>query len=167
MLLVAVLVAATTTGCAKPAPEKPKTGEHEGGEHDRDGDGHHDGDGKGEESGKQLALDEKYDNVRHGARLILAYDKQTNSFKGTVENTTEKTLKRVRVEVHLSNGKELGPTKPGDLKPHEKRDVALTAKSDDFKNLVRPPGSRQRRTRPRQRRRTQVAEQVAFVKSRA
>ena len=40
---------------------------------------------EGEESGTELALDETYDNIRNGARLILAYDAQTNAFKGTVE----------------------------------------------------------------------------------
>ena len=70
-----------------------------------------------EESGTELALDETYDKIRNGARLILAYDAQSNAFKGTVENTTNETLKRVRVEVHLSNGKELGPTPPTDLAP--------------------------------------------------
>ena len=48
--------------------------------------------------------------VRNGARLILSYDAASNSFKGTVENTTSNVLTRVRVEVHLSNGAELGPT---------------------------------------------------------
>jgi hypothetical protein len=87
---------------------------------------------RGEESGTKLALNEKYDHVRRGARLILVYDAPSNSFIGTVENTTGKTLKRVRVEVHLSNGKELGPTTPGDLKPGEKREVNLLATSKDF-----------------------------------
>ena len=63
-----------------------------------------------EESNVELTLNDQYDKVRNGARLILNYDAQSNSFKGTVENTTNETLKRVRVEVHLSNGKELGPT---------------------------------------------------------
>ena len=36
-----------------------------------------------------LALDETYDAVRSGARLILKYDAPSNSFKGTVENTTK------------------------------------------------------------------------------
>ena len=35
-----------------------------------------------------LALDETFDAVRSGARLILKYDAPSNSFKGTVENTT-------------------------------------------------------------------------------
>ena len=69
---------------------------------------------EGEESGTELALNETYDKVRNGARLILAYNAQSNSFEGTVENTTAETLKRVRVEVHLSNGKELGPTPSAD-----------------------------------------------------
>ena len=86
----------------------------------------------GEESGTELALNETYDGVRNGARLVLSYDKESNFFSGTVENTTKKTLKRVRVEVHLSNGKEIGPTTPSDLKPGEKRPVKLAAKSKDF-----------------------------------
>jgi hypothetical protein len=95
-------------------------------------------DGK-EESGTELALDETYDKVRNGARLVLNYDAESNSFKGTVENTTDETLKQVRVEVHLSNGKELGPTPASDLKPGEKRDVQLTATSTDFDGWTAHP----------------------------
>lgn len=85
-----------------------------------------------EESGTKLTLNEKYDSVRNGARLILTYDKQSNSFLGTVENTTDKTLKKVRVEVHLSNGTELGPTTPTDLEPGKKVDVKLEATTEAF-----------------------------------
>ena len=93
----------------------------------------------GEESGAELALNETYDQVRNGARLILAYDAQTNAFKGTVENTTDETLKQVRVEVHLSNGKELGPTPAADLAPGEKREVQLIATSTDFDGWTAHP----------------------------
>lgn len=85
-----------------------------------------------EESNVELTLTDTYDKVRNGARLILNYDAQSNSFKGTVENITNETLKQVRVEVHLSNGKELGPTTPGDLVPGEKRAVLLAATSANF-----------------------------------
>jgi hypothetical protein len=85
-----------------------------------------------EESSTELALNERYDRVRNGVRLILAYDMQSNSFISTVENTTEGTLKQVRVEVHLSNGVELGPTTPTDLNPGESADVTLTATSNSF-----------------------------------
>jgi len=94
---------------------------------------------EGEESGIELALNESYDEVRNGARLVLSYDAQSNSFNGTVENTTEETLKRVRVEVHLSNGKELGPTTPADLEPGERRDVKLTATNKDFDGWTAHP----------------------------
>jgi len=93
---------------------------------------HQEGSKHGEESGTELGLDETYNNVRNGARLVLAYDAGSSSFKGTVENTTERTLERVRVEVHLSNGKELGPTAPGDLAPGQTREVVLVAASTDF-----------------------------------
>ena len=91
--------------------------------------GHDEGD---EESGQQFTKDETYDKIRNGARLILNYDPQTNAFTGTVENTTSQTLSRVRVEVHLSNGTELGPTTPQDLKPGEKIDVTLDAQDENF-----------------------------------
>ena len=85
-----------------------------------------------EESGTAFALNETYDVVRKGARLILAYDSQSNSFIGTVENTTGDTLTQVRVEVHLSNGTELGPTTPVNLTPGEKVDVTLPATNQAF-----------------------------------
>ncbi len=94
---------------------------------------------EGEESNVELVLDDTYDHVRNGARLILTYDRQSNAFKGTVENTTAETLKQVRVEVHLSNGKELGPTPAADLAPGEKRDVLLAAISTNFDTWTAHP----------------------------
>ena len=88
--------------------------------------------GAGEESGIALTINETYDGVRKGARLVLAYVAKSNSFNGTVENTTGITLKRVRVEVHLSNGIELGPTIPVDLAPGEKIDVTLPVTNQAF-----------------------------------
>ena len=49
-----------------------------------------------------------------------------------VQNTTDITLEQVRVEVHLSNGVELGPTTPGDLSPDEIRNVTLNATAGNF-----------------------------------
>ena len=94
---------------------------------------------EGEEANVELTLNDQYDKVRNGARLILNYDAHSNSFKGTVENTTNETLKRVRVEVHLSNGKELGPTTPGDLAPGDKREVLLAATSTNFDKWTAHP----------------------------
>ena len=44
--------------------------------------------GENEESGVRLALDETYDEVRSGIRLILAYDMPSNSFVGTMERAS-------------------------------------------------------------------------------
>ena len=113
--------------------EGSELGEHgnesESGEHDEGN----------EESGAQYSLDETYDEVRAGARLIISYDAASNSFSGTVENTTEGILKRVRVEVHLSNGIELGPTSPVDLVPGEKLEVTLEASSQPFETWSAHP----------------------------
>ena len=85
-----------------------------------------------EEGGSALALDETFDMVRAGARLIMSYDAAANAFVGSVANTTDATLTRVRIEVHLSNGIELGPTTPTDLAPGEILDVVLPASTQSF-----------------------------------
>lgn len=134
-----ILVALISIGCGNDS----EAGEHSGGsedveesgaEHGGDSEaGEHDGGAEaGEESGVQIELNETFDEVRAGARLILSYDSDGNVFKGTVENTTDSTLRRVRVEVHLSNGIELGPTTPVDMEPGRVIDVILTATGDSF-----------------------------------
>ncbi len=85
-----------------------------------------------EESGTRLTLNETFDQVRAGARLVLSYDAAANAFTGRVENTTGATLNRVRVEVHLSNGVELGPTAPVDLAPGQVADITLQATGQSF-----------------------------------
>ncbi|MYC93960.1 MAG: hypothetical protein F4X14_03230 [Caldilineaceae bacterium SB0661_bin_32] len=143
MLALTVVTAAIgISGCTVIVP----TGEHYGsegitisrGEHGREG-GQGNGERKegagaseGEESGTTLTLTEEYDTVRKGARLILVYDAESNAFTGTVENTTSSTLQQVRVEVHLSNGVELGPTTPVDLAPGQTVDVSLPATDQAF-----------------------------------
>ncbi len=110
-------------------------GEHRGGEGSEGSGG--EGSGGGEEAAaNQLAPDETFDMVRSGARLILSYDAGSNAFKGTVENTTNNVLQQVRIEVHLSNGAELGPTIPIDLGPGEKVDVILPATAAAFTSWV-------------------------------
>ena len=94
--------------------------------------GERDGDHDKEEEGTLLGLDETYDAVRNGVRLILAYDGSSSSFIGTVENVVDQTVLAVRVEVHLSNGTELGPTPRIDLEPGKKVDVGLSAEGESF-----------------------------------
>ena len=93
----------------------------------------------GEESGTEYGLEDAYDEVRAGARLMLSYDSDSNTFTGTVENTTESKLNRVRVEVHLSNGIELGPTTPVDLASGESADVMLRGSSLAFETWSAHP----------------------------
>ena len=139
MLRLSVL-ALFLSGCAS---DSPTNAEGERGEHSRRESGEHSGREKGEHSGKshseegeesgtQFTKTQSYDEVRHGARLKLAFDAASNTFKGTVKNTTTKTLDRVRVEIHLSNGTELGPTPAGNLAAGETRDVELTATKTAF-----------------------------------
>ena len=106
-------------------------GEH--GEGGREGRGEHGESGEGgEEGGQRLGTNERWDAVRNGARLILAYDPASQSFKGLVQNVSRKTLKDVRVEVHLSSGVEFGPTLRTDLKPGARIGVELSAAGRAF-----------------------------------
>ena len=113
-------------------------GEHGGGESGEHSMGEAGGD-SGEESGTQFGLGDTYDAVRAGARLIIAYDRGRNAFVGTVRNVTNGVLARVRVEVHLSNGIELGPTTPVDLAPGQVVDVVLEASEQLFKSWSAHP----------------------------
>ena len=106
--------------------EHGESGEHSG----REGRGEH-GEG-GEEGGQRLGKNERWDAVRNGARLILAYDSASQSFKGLVQNVSKETLKDVRVEVHLSSGVELGPTLRTDLKPGARVGIELSAAGRAF-----------------------------------
>ena len=92
--------------------------------------------GSEEASGANLAPDETFDAVRGGARLILNYDAASNAFTGTVENTTGNVLSNVRVEVHLSNGAELGPTTPVDMAPGQVMDINLPSTQASFTDWV-------------------------------
>lgn len=96
------------------------------------------GGGGGEEGSgaNTLPPDQTFDQVRGGARLILNYDAASNAFKGTVENTTTNMLSRVRIEVHLSNGAELGPTTPIDLVPGQAATVNLPSTPESFTGWV-------------------------------
>ena len=111
--------------CAGPGPQPHPPGQ--GGEGGNEGSGGEEG-----SAANQLAPDETFDMVRSGARLIMNYDANGNSFKGTVENTTNGILTRVRIEIHLSNGTELGPTTPIDLAAGQKLAVELPSTAAPF-----------------------------------
>ena len=129
----AVILTLILSGCSSSSGDKGvkklETLESDRGEHSRDVGER----GEGEEDGTQFSKSDVYDVVKRGTRLILKYDAESNSFVGTVENTTNELIKKVRVEVHLSNGIELGPTTPIDLKPGGKITVEIKATEKEFK----------------------------------
>ena len=83
-----------------------------------------------------MAPSDTFDAVRSGARLFLYYDAGSNAFVGTVENTSGNVLSQVRIEVHLSNGAELGPTIPVDLAPGQTMLVKLPAMPESFTGWI-------------------------------
>ena len=108
-------------------------GEHGGRER---GEGAREGDEEGAYLPKMTGLDRIFAN---GARLVLEFDPGTQVFVGSVTNTTARTLPQVRVEVHLDNGTELGPTKRIDLGPGGTVPVELGAFGNVFNSWVKHP----------------------------
>ncbi len=121
------LVLGQESGSSEGAGEHQAKSSEGAGEH-----GDSSGDAAERAGAKALALDETYDVIRNGARLILSYDAVNNQFIGTVENRTNAALTQVRVEIHLSNGVELGPTTPTDLAAGEVLDIVLDAGAQPF-----------------------------------
>ena len=144
ILGAAVLIGCNTNGESREGPENrgettgqevsERGGGESGGEHGSGGEGAETG---GEEaSAAHLAPNETFDMVRSGARLVMNYDPASNSFKGTVENTTNQVLTRMRIEVHLSNGTELGPTTPIDMAPGQTVPVTLQSTQAPFTGWI-------------------------------
>lgn len=105
------------------------SGEHGGEAHDE----------SGEEPGVYVARADTWDVVRNGARLVLSFDAESNSFVGTVENTTEQKLCAIRVEVHLDSGTELGPTVRVDLPAGLATTVVLATEGEAFDSFTAHP----------------------------
>ena len=109
--------------------EHAETSREERGEHGEAGESH---DEKSEESGERFTINQIHNAARNGIRLVLRYDQEARAFTGTVENIIEEIVPQVRVEVHLSNGVELGPTPPIDLGPGKKIPVTIPYEGNPF-----------------------------------
>ena len=84
------------------------------------------------ESGTQWDITETATETRGGVTLVISYNSGTQSFEGTVRNTTGSPVTDVRVEIHLSNGNELGPTPRVALNAGETKPVTLDARGQNF-----------------------------------
>ncbi len=84
------------------------------------------------ESGTRWNSNETATETRSGVTLVLSYDSSSQRFNGTVTNTTNSTVADVRVEIHLSNGTELGPTPRTSLNAQESKPVTLDSSGQNF-----------------------------------
>ena len=117
-LLIATLL--LTFGCGG-SPTEPSGEQH----------GPEGGGGEAGESGTQYAKTDTARETRSGVDLVMQYESD-GWFRGTVTNTTAATVAAVRVEIHLDNGVELGPTPREDLAAGAVRDVELDASGQSF-----------------------------------
>ncbi len=94
----------------------------------------------GEEGGAYLPkMTNQNELFANGARLVLQFNPNTQVFVGSVTNTTANALSQVRVEVHLDNGTELGPTKRTDVQPGRTIPVELGAFGNEFTSWISHP----------------------------
>ena len=105
-------------------PAGSETGE---GGHGEGGEG---GGGEPGEGGVQFAKDETATDVRQGVELTVNFDAARGVFPYALENTTTATVTQVRVEIHLSNGCELGPTPNVDLAAGETKTGELDPRDE-------------------------------------
>ena len=135
-LAIVALLALALGACSSTSESGREGGGGEGpGEHGGAGEGREGGEGgagDGEETAVQLNPTQTFWMTRKGVRLALRYDAATRTFRGAATNITGATIPRVRVEVHLSNGVELGPTTTTDLAPGQTVDVTLPATGQTF-----------------------------------
>ena len=144
MLIFSISCAQKEQGLGEEGEHAPgEAAEHasrEAGEHAEGGEGEHASreageharGEEGEESGIRYTLSETCEEVRKGVQLHLTFDQSSSTFIGTINNISNETAKRVRVEVHLSNEVELGPTEPVDLAPGKQVNVKLSAEGQSF-----------------------------------
>ena len=136
LLGLALAACASTSESGREGGGGEASGEHAGsGEHGGGSEGNGGGEGgagDGEEAAVQLKPTETFWMTRQGVRLALRYDSATQTFRGSATNITGTAIPRVRVEVHLSNGVELGPTTSTNLAPGQTIDVTLPATGQTF-----------------------------------
>jgi len=84
------------------------------------------------ESGRQYGPADTAHETRNGVDLVMRYDAGQERFTGTLTNTNNATVTDVRVEVHLSNGIELGPTPRTSLTTGQVHPVELDATGQRF-----------------------------------
>ncbi len=135
-LAVVALLALALGACSSTSESGREGGGGEGsGEHGGGGEGSEGGEGgagEGEESAVELNPAQTFWMTRKGVRLALHYDAATQTFRGSATNITGAAIPRVRIEVHLSNGVELGPTTTTNLAPGQTVDVTLPATGQTF-----------------------------------
>ena len=121
--------ASPESGAAEPREHE---GEHDGErEHGSDGEHGEHGEESGE-SGTRYGVSETARETRDGVELVLRFDGDIGEFVGTMTNTGREPVSRVRVEVHLVGGPELGPTPRVTLAPGETSPVRLDAGGRSF-----------------------------------
>ncbi|MCY3590321.1 MAG: hypothetical protein OXH32_01625 [Acidobacteria bacterium] len=107
----------------------------EGSGHNESGEGGEGGEGGGGEfgeSGTRYELGDTAHESRQGVDLVMSHYGPGDRFEGTVMNTTGGPISNVRVEIHLSNGAELGPTPNVTLNAGEMQEVLLDAAGENF-----------------------------------
>ncbi len=132
--MVTVLVAVGLVACNEAGPTVPEAHGPESGSESGTESGSESGSGSGEpgESGTQYGLADTARETRSGVDLVMVYDAPSQSFTGTVTNTTAAAIADVRVEIHLSNGVELGPTARVTLNAGQTNPVQLAASGQSF-----------------------------------
>ena len=129
VVLLSVGLVACSESPTVPEAHGPESGSESGTESGSEGSS---GSGEPGESGTQYGLADTARETRSGIDLVMSYDAAAQAFTGAVTNTTAAAVANVRVEIHLSNGVELGPTDRVTLSAGQTNPVELAASGQSF-----------------------------------
>ena len=132
ILSIVAIATLIFAACDQANPVVPAAGESGEANHSESGAESGSAGGEPGESGTQYALSDTARETRSGVDLTMHFDAGLQAFVGTVVNNSNQTAPLVRVEIHLSNGVELGPTQPADLAAGASRTVQLSAAGQQF-----------------------------------
>ncbi len=104
----------------------------EGSGHNESSEGGEGGGGELGESGTRYDMGDTAHESRQGIDLVMSHYGPGGRFEGTVMNTTSRPISNIRVEIHLSNGTELGPAPNVTLNAGEMQGVVLDAAGENF-----------------------------------
>lgn len=81
---------------------------------------------------RELGINDKYNGISKGVKIVLSYDFRKSAFIGSVENMTTKTIENISIRVILSSGLSLESTVIKNFLPGDRKNIILNDNGQMF-----------------------------------